>query len=84
MKIIHFYSFVDNLLTIHVHYSCSTTKKMSLPPALPLLPAGGSLNSMLLSTTQEDTFKINDTPVGHMGKERDFEKAVALPLILIQ
>jgi len=50
---------------------------------IPLLPAGGSLNSMLFSTTQEGTFKINEAPVGHMGKERDFGKLVALLLIAI-
>jgi hypothetical protein len=33
LKIIHFHSFVDNLLTIQVHYRCSTPKKMSQPPA---------------------------------------------------
>lgn len=33
LKIIHFNSFVDNLLTIHVHYRCFTPKKMSQPPA---------------------------------------------------
>jgi len=50
---------------------------------IPLPPAGGSLNSMLLSTTQEEPFKINEATVGHMGKERDFGKSVALLLTAI-
>lgn len=50
---------------------------------IPLLPAGGSLNSMLLVTTQEDTFKINEVTVGHMGKETDVGKSGALLLIAI-
>jgi hypothetical protein len=50
---------------------------------IPLLPAGGSLNSMLLVTTQEDTFKINEVTVGYTGKERDVGKSVALLLTAI-
>jgi hypothetical protein len=45
-----------------------------------LLPAGGSLHSMLLGIIWEDTFKINEVTEGQKGKERYFGKSLALLL----